>query len=380
KIEWNKVQTGAVGRMVVDKTLIQLIDELEGQLGVEDHGAEVIGVLRRCYTHNRSIQEATFELVNELYGSFGLIVLIPDQPALKKEMWNVFSEDIFQNKPAGIVKNTSEKLGKFYDAQAYPREINLFYLRDQIRERIEKKNDRFVVLNTGYSFNEEELKNELANYPERFSPNVILRGLYQETILPNLAFIGGGGELAYWLQLKDLFENYKIPYPVLVLRNSFVVIEGKWHDKMQKLGLELEAFFQTENEIMKMIVQKYSEHKVKLNGNFERADELFEQIKEQAGAIDPTLTRHVAAIKSRSLKTLEELEKKMLRAEKRKFSDHLNQVKKIKAALFPNNGLQERVENISGFYATWGKSFIDELYKNSLVLEQKFTILIEQAD
>ena len=234
------------------------------------------------------------------------------------------------------------------------------------------------MLNTDYSFSEEELKNELAEHPERFSPNVILRGLYQETILPNLAFVGGGGELAYWLQLKDLFEDYKVPYPVLVLRNSFLVIEDKWYDKMKKLGLELEDFFQPEDEIMKLIVQKYSEHKVKLNGNFERADELFEQIKEQAGAIDPTLSRHVAAIKSRSLKNLEELEKKMLRAEKRKFSDQLNQVQKIKTALFPNKGLQERVENISGFYANWGRSFIDELYKNSLTLEQKFTILIEQ--
>lgn len=380
KIEWNKIQTGAVGRMVVDTTLIQLIDELEGQLAVEAHGTEVIGVLKRCYTHGRTIQEATFELVNQLYGSFGLIVLIPDDPSLKNQMMNVFSDDLFENKPSGIVKNTSEELEKYYEAQAYPREINLFYLRDQIRERIEKKNERYHVLNTEYSFSEAELKKELSDHPERFSPNVILRGLYQETILPNLAFVGGGGELAYWLQLKDLFENYKVPYPVLVLRNSFLVIEDKWNERMQKLGLELEDFFNTENEIMKMIVHKYSEHKVKLNGNFERADELFEQIKEQAGAIDPTLSRHVAAIKSRSLKNLEELEKKMLRAEKRKFSDHLNQVQKIKTALFPNKGLQERVENISGFYAKWGRGFIEELYKNSLALEQKFTVLIEVAE
>jgi bacillithiol biosynthesis cysteine-adding enzyme BshC len=379
KIEWNKIQTGAVGRMIVDKTLVQLIDELEGQLDVEANGAEVIGLLKRCYTHGRSIQEATFELVNELYGDFGLIVLIPDHPSLKKEMLDVFSDDLFQNKPAAIVKNTSEKLKKHYDPQAFPRDINLFYLRDQIRERIEKKNGNYIVLNTEYSFTEGELKKELLEHPERFSPNVILRGLYQESILPNLAFIGGGGELAYWLQLKDLFENYKVPYPVLVLRNSFLIVDEKWQDKMQKLGLNLKDFFQPENEIMRLIVQKYSEHKVKLNGNFERADELFEQIKEQAGAIDPTLSQHVAAIKSRSLKTLEELEKKMLRAEKRKFSDHQNQVQKIKASLFPNKGLQERVENISGFYAKWGRSFIEELYKNSPALEQQFTILIEQS-
>ena len=378
KIEWNKLQTGAVGRMVVDKTLVQLVNELEGQLAVEPHGNEIIGMLRRCYTSGRTIQEATFELVNELYGSFGLVVLIPDDASFKKLMTPVFTDDLFRHTPAKIVKATSEKLEKHYDAQAYPRDINLFYLLDDVRERIEKKNDQYSILNTQFAFGEEELKNELKLHPERFSPNVILRGLYQETILPNLAFVGGGGELAYWLQLKELFENYKVPYPVLVLRNSFLVIEEKWQGIINKLGLKLNELFQPETEIMKLIVQKYSSHKVLLNGNFERANELFEEIKQQAAAIDPTLSMHVTAIKARSLKTLEELEKKMLRAEKRKFSDQQNQLRKIKAALFPNDGLQERVENISGFYAKWGAGFIEELYKNSLSLEQQFTILTEQ--
>jgi bacillithiol biosynthesis cysteine-adding enzyme BshC len=378
KIEWNKQQTGAVGRMIVDKTLVQLIDELEGQLAVEPHGNEIIGMLRRCYTNGRTIQDATFELVNELYGSFGLVVLIPDYASLKKLMAPVFADDLFNHTPAKIVKATSERLEKYYDAQAYPREINLFYLKDGLRERIEEKNGEYSVLNSQFSFNEQELKNELDTNPERFSPNVILRGLYQETILPNLAFVGGGGELAYWLQLKELFGNYGVPYPVLVLRNSFLVVEEKWQEKIQRLGLKLEELFQPETEIMKLIVQKYSTHKVLLNGNFERANELFEEIKQQAEAIDPTLSLHVAAIKTRSLKTLEELEKKMLRAEKRKFTDQQNQLGKIKDALFPNDGLQERVENISGFYAKCGRAFIDELYKHSLTLEQQFTILMEQ--
>ncbi|MFL5811129.1 MAG: bacillithiol biosynthesis cysteine-adding enzyme BshC [Flavisolibacter sp.] len=378
KIEWNKLQTGAVGRMVVDKTLVQLVNELEGQLAVEAHGNDIIGMLRRCYTNGRSIQEATFELVNELYGSFGLVVLIPDYPSLKKLMTPVFSDDLFRHTPATIVKATSEKIEKYYDPQAYPRDINLFYLVDDIRERIEKKNDEYSILNTQFSFTEAELKNELDTHPERFSPNVILRGLYQETILPNLAFVGGGGELAYWLQLKELFENYKVPYPVLVLRNSFLVVEEKWQQKISRMGLGLDELFKSETDIMKSIVQKYSKHKVLLNGNFEKANELFEEIKQQAEAIDPTLSMHVTAIKARSLKTLEELEKKMLRAEKRKFSDQQNQVRKIKEALFPNEGLQERVENISGFYAKWGGKFIDELYKNSLSLEQLFTVLVEE--
>jgi bacillithiol biosynthesis cysteine-adding enzyme BshC len=377
KIEWNKEQTGAVGRMIVDQSLMQLINELEGQLSLEAHGKEVIDCLRRCYSEGKTIQTATFELVNELYGQWGLIVLIPDNAILKSQMTKVFEDELFNNTSSKIVEKTSEKLGEHYTVQANPREINLFYLKDHIRERIEEKDGVYAILNTEISFTKEEIKKELRERPERFSPNVILRGLYQETILPNLVFIGGGGETAYWLQLKDLFDNYKVVYPALVLRNSFLIVEEKWNEKIKKLDLSIADLFKDENELMKMIVEKNSENQIALNGNFEKAEAFYEQIRMQAEAVDKTLSQYVNSIKSRTLKDLEELEKKMLRAEKRKFEEQQRQIQKIKEVLFPNDGLQERVENFSWFYAKWGSGFIEELLKNSLALEQKFTILTE---
>jgi bacillithiol biosynthesis cysteine-adding enzyme BshC len=378
KLEWKKEQKGAVGRMIVDQTLIQLINELEGQLSNEAHGREVIDLLRRCYSEGRTIQAATFELVNQLYGQWGLIVLIPDNAALKAQMIKVFEDDLFNNTSSQIVESTSEKLAECYTVQANPREINLFYLKDSIRERIEEKDGRYSILNTSLSFTKDEIKKELQEYSERFSPNVILRGVYQETILPNLVFIGGGGEMAYWLQLKALFENYKVVYPVLLLRNSFLIVEEKWNEKINKLDLCVSDLFKDENELMREIVKKNSENKIELNGNFEKAEAFYEQIRIQAEAIDKTLSQYVISIKTRSLKDLEELEKKMLRAEKRKFEEQQRQLQKIKEVLFPNEGLQERVENFSWFYAKWGRSFIEELYKNSLALEQEFCILIEE--
>jgi bacillithiol biosynthesis cysteine-adding enzyme BshC len=380
KIEWKKQQTGAVGRMIVEQGLVQLINELEGQLLSEPYGKDVIDLLRRCYTEGKTIQSATFELVNELYGQWGLIVLIPDNAVLKSQMIKVFEDDLFNNTSSKIVEKTSEKLGVHYTVQANPREINLFYLKDHTRERIEEKDGIYKILNTEISFTQEEIKKELREHPERFSPNVILRGLYQETILPNLVFIGGGGETAYWLQLKDLFDNYKIVYPVLVLRNSFLIVEDKWNQKIQKLDLNIADLFQDENELMKLIVEKNSENKIALNGNFEKAEAFYEQIRIQAEAVDKTLSQYVNSIKTRTLKDLEELEKKMLRAEKRKFEEQQRQIQKIKEVLFPNDGLQERIENFSWFYAKWGGNFIEELLKNSLGLEQKFCILTEASD
>ncbi|MGZ3939019.1 MAG: bacillithiol biosynthesis cysteine-adding enzyme BshC [Flavisolibacter sp.] len=377
KIEWNKEQKGAVGRMTVDKTLLQLIDELEGQLSTEPNGREVVDLLRRAYSEGKTIQSATFELVNELYGQWGLVVLIPDNAALKSQLIKVFEDDLFYNTSSEIVEKTSEALSKHYTVQANPREINLFYLKDHIRERIVEKDGGYSVLNTNIFFTPEEIKEELQQHPERFSPNVILRGLYQETILPNLVFIGGGGEMAYWLQLKNLFDHYKVVYPILVLRNSFLLLEDKWNQKIKKLELGVADLFRDENELMKLIVEKNSANNVSLNGNFEKAEAFYEQLRLHAETIDKTLSQYVSAIKSRSLKDLEELEKKMLRAEKRKFEDEQRQIQKIKEALFPNEGLQERVENFSWFYAKWGRNFMEELLKNSLAFEQEFTLLFE---
>jgi bacillithiol synthase len=377
KIEWKKMQTGAVGRMIVDKSLTQLIDELKNQLYAEPNVDAIIDLLKRCYTEGKDIQTATFEVVNELYGQYGLIVLIPDNPILKRLMVSVFEQDIFHQTSSEIVEKTSASLEQHYKVQANPREINLFYLKDNIRERIIRSEKGFSVHNTDIEFTEEELKKELQQHPDRFSPNVILRGLFQETILPNIAFIGGGGELAYWLQLKDLFSHYKVPFPVLVLRNSFLIIEKKWQSEMKKIGADEKDIFLPEQALLDLLIQRQG-RKPQLNGELNRVEEVYAHLDNLASAIDTTLSQHIAALKAKTIKQLQGLEKKMMRAERKKQEATSNKISKIKGALFPSDGLQERVENFSSFGAKWGRSFIDEVLLNSLSLEQQFCILLEK--
>jgi bacillithiol biosynthesis cysteine-adding enzyme BshC len=326
-----------------------------------------------------TIQDATFRFVNHLFAEYGLVVLLPDNAALKQQMIKLFEDDLLLQTASGIVEETASKLTKAgYKVQANPREINLFYLLDDKRERIEKKNDQYSILNTQYSFDKDSLLRELKEHPERFSPNVILRGLYQEMILPNIAFIGGGGETAYWLQLKDLFEHYQIPFPVLVLRNSFLIVEKKWQDKIRHLGFTTEDFFLPEEELMNRLVTRESKHPTKLNGSLTELEKLYESFKRQAAAVDNTLEKHVNALKASTVSRLQQLEKKMLRAEKRKFADQQRQLHTIKEQLFPGKGLQERRENLCYYYAKWGASFIAKLYEHSLSLEQEFVILSEK--
>jgi len=192
KLVWETKQTGAVGRMQT-KGLDKMIHRIEGELSVQPYGKELIQLLRSCYLESPDIQTATFKLINALFAAYGLIVIIPDTPNLKRAMEPVFREDLLQQKPAAVVKKTIEQLGENYKVQAHPREINLFYFKDNIRELIELKDGKYEVRNTPINFTKEEILAELTAHPERFSPNVILRGLYQETVLPNIAFVGGGG-------------------------------------------------------------------------------------------------------------------------------------------------------------------------------------------
>ena len=379
RIKWDTKQTGAVGRMKVDKEFIKLITSIEGQLSVQPFGKEIISLIKECYKENVLLQDATFKLLNTLFGEYGLIVLIPDNALLKKQMMPIFEDDLLNQTPSQVVEKTAVKLqAAGYKQQANPREINLFYLKDNIRERIIKQNLKFKIQNSALNFEENRIKEELKDCPECFSPNVILRGIYQETILPNIAYIGGGGEVAYWLQLKEMFEHYKVPFPVLLLRNSFQIVEKKMQEKINKLGFTIEDFFLSEQELVNRLVKKESKQDVKLNGTFTDTEQLYETIKKHASAIDSSLSQHVDALKAQSLHRLHELEKKMLRAEKRKFSDQQRQIHSIKEKLFPANSLQERYDNFMSYYAKWGKDLLKKLFDQSLSLEEEFTIVAEK--
>lgn len=375
KLTWHTQQAGAVGRMHTEG-IAPLIDQLNGQFGFLPHGQEIIEMLRRAYEGSSNIAEATFKLVNDLFASFGLLVLIADHPTLKTQFIPVMERELKEQFSSKLVADTIAKLGEHYKVQAAGRDINLFFLFDDgRRERIEKTGDRYRVLFSELHFSEAEIIAELHEHPERFSPNVILRGLYQETILPNIAFVGGGGELAYWLELKDVFEATGVPYPVQILRNSLLLVPPKAAALQKKLGL-------SNGELFLPLLQQEDILVARLHGKLPDTEtakvavaELYEKLREQAATIDSTLSPHVGALQARVLKGLQGLEKKMQRAERRKLKDESAQLEKLKAMLFPKDKLQERLENMVPYYAQYGAGLLQLLYENSLTLEHEFTVL-----
>lgn len=374
KYTWATNQTGAVGRMLVDDAFLNLINELFGQLGVLPFGNELVEIFKKSYKKGTSIQQATMLVMNELFGHFGLVILIPDDAGLKKIFEPIILKELETQFSHNALEPVKDALGKHYTIKTSGRELNLFYLIDDKRERIEKDGDAFVVKNLGLHFSLAEILEEVKKYPDRFSGNVVLRGLFQETILPNITFIGGGGEIAYWLELKKVFEAASIPYPVLLLRNSFLLLDGKQQKKLEQLGFTAGDLFQHEDELVKRFVLKNTDKKILPGKEIKNINEIFNSIIQKATAADSTLEKHALALKAKNEKLLHGLEKKIIRAEKRKNEEAVHKIQQLKAALFPAGSLQERQENFAGFYARYGRAWLDQMAGCSEGLSQEFTV------
>jgi bacillithiol biosynthesis cysteine-adding enzyme BshC len=364
KYVWNTNQSGAVGRFLTDG-LSTLASELPGETGI----------FREAYAKNKTLSAAVRAYVNALFDKDGLIVLDADDRILKKQFAKVISQDLFFNSNKQAVDQTNSSLEALgYKTQIFCRDINFFFLSEGLRNRIEKSNGKFNVLDSNISFTEKEAEQLIANEPEKFSPNVILRPLYQEMILPNLAYVGGPAEVIYWLQLKAVFDLFSIPFPLIMPRNFGMILDHEVARKLAKTGLEYKELFEEKNYLFNHWVLKHSPRNLTTGTERTELSKLFDSLKNRAESIDRTLGPFVGAEGQRALNSLEKIERKFLRAEKRLHSDKLRQIEAVKDTLFPNGSLQERTENFLNFYQR-DPEFIQRLIENFDPFDFRFHIL-----
>ncbi|MBS1680262.1 MAG: bacillithiol biosynthesis cysteine-adding enzyme BshC [Bacteroidetes bacterium] len=367
KYSWETKQQGAVGRF--DPTsLLTLIEELPGDLSV----------FKDAYAKSKTLAHAVRYYVNEFFGDEGLVVVDGDDRELKSLFKNAIEEDLFTNTPKRLVEATnSELVALGYHPQVFARDINFFYLDNSVRQRIEKRGADYCVVDTEIKLTTNEIQNILNSSPEKFSPNVILRPLYQETILPNLAYAGGPAEVVYWLQLKGVFDHFKVPFPILMPRNFVGILDAPTQKKFDKTGLELKDLFEEKNYLFNHWITKNSNGSISLSKEIREAQTIFNAVTARAGKIDTTLLKHAEAQAHRLSKSLAGIEQKMIRAEKRKQSDKLGQVEAVKDFLFPNGSPQERVDNFLNFYQQDHK-FIEKLIQHLDPFDFRFNLFLPE--
>ncbi|WP_068597354.1 bacillithiol biosynthesis cysteine-adding enzyme BshC [Vaginella massiliensis] len=364
KLVWNCTHGGAVGKLNLDG-LEEVFESFLHLLPKSERKNELAKLIENSYAKANNLAEATRMLVQQLFGEFGLLTLDGDDLALKRLMIPVFEKELTQRISFDAIEETNSKLEDLgYNVQVHPREINLFYLTENHRERIVFENNRYHILNTNWAFDQEEIVKELYAHPERFSPNVVLRPVYQETILPNVAYIGGGGEIAYWLQLKSNFEAFSIDFPLLFLRNSLLYKTIKQQQKQEKLRLDDAELFRPTDEIIRTMVKKESELLKELEPYHQQLIEWFDEMENIASKTDKTFANMVQAQRAKQLKGMEKLQKRLLKAETKIMQEKAQQVIVLKNELFPQQQLQERHDNFSTFWLNYGSAWIEDVYQS----------------
>ena len=357
KYSWDIKTSGAVGD-INPKTIKNLFKNIP----------EKISLFEKAYLKNSKLSNSVLYYMNELFGKYGLIILDPNNRNYKKLFLKVIKDDIVNNS----IKNLQSKSSK--KNLVHIRKINFFYLKKNLRERIIKEKNKYKINNTSISFSEKEIINKLNSNSEFFSPNVIMRCLYQQSIIPNIAYVGGPSEIEYWLEFKDYFNFYNIPFPIIIPRNFVIIINEKIKTKLEKLNIKLSDIFKNKNELEKIILKNQSKNKFDLINEKQNIGKEIEKIIDKSKAIDKSLNGKILALKKKTINEINSLEKRLIKEEKKNHQKSLNELDKIMSKLFPDNILQERKENFLNYYLS-DKNLVDTLIKNLDPLKFYFNII-----
>jgi bacillithiol synthase len=378
QLSWEDKQGGAFGRYSTE-TLGPLTDQLKEVLGADADRDGLLEIIHTAYSLPR-IEQATRYLVNAFFGTHGLIIVNGDDRVLKAAMIPTFEEELFGRASEPLVQEQSRKLEEAgYHAQASPRPINLFHLSPGKRERIEQLEDGSFVAGDLH-FSAEELKSILQNTPEAISPNVILRPIFQQSVLPSIAFIGGGGEMAYWMQLATVFDLHQAAFPVLIPRTSLLYLPKAQLKRLDKLGLKISDLFKERESLKREYALEHSKEDPDLSEQKQQLECIFQEIRAKAEAIDATLGPASGAEAQKAMNALDQLQGRMIRAIKQQQETSLRQIDHLYDQLFPDGVLQERKDNFMNFYARQGQLFIDLLIDSLVPIEQQFVVLQEDED
>ena len=374
-IIWNSDQKGEVGKFSTNN-LKSTLDVFSKLLPKNINSEKLINLFRNSYLKSNNLSEATRKLVYEIFKDYRLIILDANEKELKKIFSPTIKNELINNLIFNNSKETISTLKlKKYKVQVNPREINLFYLSKNYRKRIIRTNNGFSTEDELFFWTENEIIDEVNVKPENFSPNVLLRPLYQESILPNICYIGGGAEISYWLELKNCFDTIKLDYPILLNRNSVLLVKKKQFEKLNNINTEVEDLFLSQNKLLNLKTKSFADKKFDFLEQITFLEHQFDTLRELSNYTDVSFVGAVNAQEKKQIKGLKNLEKRLLKANKIKHKLQLDRIISVQDNLFPNNSLQERSVNFSEFYCYYGDDFIKILKDNIHPLNNKFSII-----
>lgn len=361
-ITWNDAQGGKVGAYKTE-SLGSFIDKIAELLGESENAKYLIDLFREAYLSRQNLAAATRKLVHELFSERPLLIIDGDDHNLKALFKDCIKKEISEQILFNKQQETIKSFKSSYKVQVNPREVNLFYLQPQKRTLIEKTGDTFRLKNEDKHWTLEEILNEIESVPENFSPNVVLRPVYQELILPNLCYVGGPGEVSYWLQLKSSFKAFNVSFPILSLRNSLMWLDKSKLKKLEKLALTEVDLFINEVDLNKKLAD-FEKSDEELDMNIAEVNRAFNAMAVKIQEVDPTLNPYVLSEGRKIEKQLEQLKSKLLRAKKVKNEERISAFSNLHEKVFPMGNLHERYDNFVPYFLKHHRTFFNLIYEN----------------
>ncbi|MDZ7343093.1 MAG: bacillithiol biosynthesis cysteine-adding enzyme BshC [candidate division KSB1 bacterium] len=330
---------------------------------------DILGTLRQSYFAGETLPDAFARWLLHLLGDYGLVMLNPADAELKRLSIPLFERELKDTSPssAAALEMTAQlaNVGYASPVSLRPDRLNLFFV-DTRRHTLEWRQHQWVSTDGRLQFSRTELLRHLHTHPERFSPNVVLRPLMQDFLLPNAAYIAGPAEIAYFGQLRGVYEAFEVPMPAIVPRQSITLVEKKITRVLEKYGLRIQDFWggPVEELIGRLVKREAAEELfTPVASTRDELQKRLAELKARAVRLDQTLGGFIDKEQGRIFHQLELIEKKLLQAAKRQNETLIQQIAKAGHALYPNHRLQERELSFVPFLCKYGRGFIHQLYE-----------------
>lgn len=354
---------------------IELSDEITAvfqQLDQETHPSEfkeeVFTRLADAYRAKMRFSSAFGVWLTALFKSFGLVLIDASDPRIKVLGKSVFQTEITVKSPSTrrALAASAQLVEKNYHTQVRVHEgmLNLFYL-EKSRNAIEMVGDKFAIKGLNRNFDENELLAQVEKQPQLFSPNVLLRPIYQDALLPTVAYVAGPAEIAYYAQMKGIYESFAMPMPIIYPRKSLTLLENKIDKVLDNYGLRVGDFWGDAERLINRIAKEQLPDSLekRIENATKGVDKNLQTLEKVVMEFEPTLGHTVENAKGKIVHQMESLEKKILQAYKKRNEVIVQQIHKAEHSLYPKHHLQERKLNILPYLFKYGFGFIDRLYE-----------------
>ena len=348
KITCSGDNKGPVGR-IPKECFEDFLEEINQVLGEGDEFSRIKKIINKAFDSGKNLSQITRVFVRELFKEDGLLILDADSPDLKTLFSEVAQKELFEEVTYKSSEKHLSRLNLEYKLQVNPREINLFYIENGVRKRFIKTEKGFSTSDHSIFWTTSEMKELVADSPEKISPNVLLRAVYQEILLPNIAYVGGAGEIAYWLEMKPVFDAFQIDFPVPLVRNSYFVVSKKNKDWLDGYNIPPNTLFNDVDLQINELTKGLSFNLLSFDEEFKVLKDFFSSLKLKGEKINPQLEKVVSGEEKRACSALKNVEKRFLNAEKKKHEEEIFKLKKIVAKLFPEGKPMERVDSFIPF-------------------------------